>query len=231
MNTVASLSTQPAAQNSTALKDVWRAIHPHSCPYHYNFHLHTACSDGQLTPENLIQQAVAIGLKGMAITDHHSVRGYQAAQDWLNENSHQSDRSLPSLWTGIEVTSELMGTEIHLLGYAFEPEHPTLQPYLQGHRPQGREAFAERVIDALHSAGGLVILAHPARYRRPADELIPAAVELGIDGVEAYYAYNNPKPWQPSIRETQQVTKLSELYGLFNTCGTDTHGASILQRI
>jgi DNA polymerase III alpha subunit (gram-positive type) len=76
----ASASAQVAAQNQQALKQVWENIQPDSCPYSYNFHMHTIYSDGQLKPEKLIEQAVAIGLKGLAITDHHTIGGYEVAQ-------------------------------------------------------------------------------------------------------------------------------------------------------
>jgi len=62
-------------------------------------------------------------------------------------------------------------------------------------------------------------------------ELIPLAVELGIDGIESYYAYGNPKPWKPSLRETDEALRLGLTYGLLNTCGTDTHGNDLLVRI
>lgn len=227
-----SLPTKPVAQNTHILKEVWESVTFDSCPYHYNFHMHTTCSDGQLTPEALLGQAVAIGLKGMAITDHHSVRGYQKAQRYLEAMTREQPAApLPHLWTGVEVTAQLLDTEVHILGYGFDPENRALQPYLQGESPLGKQAEAERAIDVLHGAGGLAVLAHPSRYRRPAAELIPAAADLGIDGVEAYYAYGNPKPWQPSKRETQTAKQLSEIYGLFTTCGTDTHGSNLLQRV
>jgi predicted metal-dependent phosphoesterase TrpH len=76
------------------------------------------------------------------------------------------------------------------------------------------------------------VLAHPARYKRSFEELIPAAVALSIDGIETYYAYGgNPSPWQPSPKETEAVSALGRQYGLLNTCGTDTHGLNLLQRI
>jgi hypothetical protein len=87
------------------------------------------------------------------------------------------------------------------------------------------------VIVALHQAGGLAVLAHPERYRRSAAELIPVAAHLGIDGVETYYAYGNPEPWQPSPNQTQKVKQLSATYNLLNTCGTDTHGLNLLRRL
>jgi predicted metal-dependent phosphoesterase TrpH len=60
---------------------------------------------------------------------------------------------------------------------------------------------------------------------------VAAAVELGIDGIEAFYAYGNPKPWLPSQRETEQALALSRQYQLFATCSTDSHGKSLLHRI
>lgn len=221
-----------ASQDTHALRQIWATLHEASCPYHYNFHMHTVCSDGQLQPEALIEQAVSIGLKGLAITDHHSVNGYRAAQNWLERvRLEQPHRPFPHLWTGVEINADLLGTEVHLLGYAFNPDYPTLQPYLHGKPSPETDIQAASVIGAIHQAGGLAVLAHPERYTRPATELIPIAAQLGIDGVEAYYAYRNPSPWQTSPEQTQRVKQLSQQYDLFNTCGTDTHGLNLLQRL
>lgn len=226
------ITTLSEAQNTIALKQAWKSITAQSCPSVYNFHMHTVCSDGQLKPEALITQAVTIGLKGLAITDHHSTRGYQVAQELLDDKRQQEpDNSFPHLWTGVEITSNLAGVEVHILGYAFAPEHPAIVPYLRGGSPSGENSEVVKVVDAIHQAGGLTVLAHPARYRRPASELITKAVGAGIDGVEAYYAYNNPKPWKTSYKETKEVEDLAEQYSLYTTCGTDTHGMSLLYRI
>ncbi len=232
MRMVATSSLKPTAQDTTYLKSVWETINYASCPRVYNFHLHTQASDGRLTPSNLVQQAIAIGLKGFAITDHHSVDSYRQAEQYLARvGSDNAEINLPHLWTGVEITSHLSEVEVHILGYGFDPEHPSIELYLQGNRPHGENAEAKQVIDSIHHAGGLVVLAHPERYRRSAEQLIPAAAELGIDGVETFYAYNNPQVWQPSPGKTQVVLALAEKYRLFSTCGTDTHGLNILQRI
>ena len=229
-----STSGKSAAQDVATLRQVFASITAESCPHSYNFHMHTTHSDGQLQPESLMEQAIALSLKGFAITDHHRVSGYQAAQHWLDNWRHSAEaieRTIPQLWIGTEITSQLLDTEVHMLGFAFNPEHEAMVPYLQGMAPRGQAAQAAQVISAIHQAGGLAVLAHPVRYRRSHHDLIPAAVNSGVDGVEAYYAYNNPKPWRPSPEETQQVRQLSARYHLLNTCGTDTHGLSLLQRI
>ncbi len=226
---VVSSTTIPKSQDTKALRQVFEQVSAESCPTSFNFHMHTVCSDGRLQPEALAQQSIVIGLKGFAITDHHSISGYRAAQHWFDKQS--SDRPLPHLWTGVEVTASLLNTEVHILSYGFDPNAGSMQPYLRGVSPLGAEAAAGIVIDAMHAAGGLVVLAHPMRYRRSPEELIAEAVNLGIDGVETFYAYDNPNPWRPSPKQTQRVASLSQTYGLLNTCGSDTHGLSLLQRL
>jgi predicted metal-dependent phosphoesterase TrpH len=222
---------RPAAQDLVALRAVFATIDAASCPQTYNFHMHTTHSDGQMTPEKLVQQALAIGLKGFAITDHHQVAGFYEAQGYLQQAQPPDDGPLPHLWTGVEINANLLDVIVHILGYGFNPHHPAIADYLLGEAPLGAIAEADRVISAIHQAGGLAVLAHPARYRKPKEDLIPAAVAIGIDGVETYYAYNNPKPWMPSPDQTEAVEQISQTYRLLNTCGTDSHGLSLEYRV
>lgn len=224
----------PPGQDRLALQQVFQALNARSCPTSYNFHLHTQRSDGQLAPHEVIQQAIAIGLKGLAITDHHTAQGYKDAQHWLDEwkQSHpEQAATAPYLWTGVEINAELLGVDVHILGYAFNPDAPSLQPYLLGSRPIGETYQAQKVITAIQQAGGFAVLAHPARYRLPATDLIIEAAHLGIDGVEVYYAYRHTNPWSPSPKITNQVKQLTDSFGLLNTCGTDTHGRDLLLRL
>ncbi|MBE9012768.1 PHP domain-containing protein [Pseudanabaenaceae cyanobacterium LEGE 13415] len=224
-----STGTPSTARDAVSLRQVFASLTAESCPLTYNFHMHTTHSDGQLHPEALAQQAIELSLKGFAITDHHQISGYRTAQRYME--AFQGCPDLPQLWTGTEITSRLLETEVHILGFAFDPNHAAIASYLQGSAPQGDRAQASRVVNAIQEAGGIAVLAHPARYRRSADELIPAAAMVGIDGVETFYAYNNPKPWMPSPKETARVTELQDEFGLLSSCGTDTHGMSLLQRL
>lgn len=221
--------TAAAAQVQTVLQ----GIEADSCPRLYNFHLHTTCSDGKLQPREVMEQAIAIGLRGLAITDHHGVRGYEAACAWLEDYQWRSGgRSpLPKLWVGTEINADLQGTEVHILAYGFQTSHVAMRPYLVGRPPQGDAHLAPNVIAAIQQAGGLAILAHPARYRRSPQELILAAYRYGIDGVETYYAYGNPNPWQATPEPTQAIASLAAELNLLSSCGTDTHGRSLLSRL
>jgi predicted metal-dependent phosphoesterase TrpH len=224
-----------AAKDAIALREVFGKIDSQSCPQFYNFHMHTLYSDGRLEPEVLMEQALAIGLLGMAITDHHSIAGYKLAQQWFLQRQELQDTSLAlqnlHLWTGVEITANLLDTQVHILGYAFDPDSSSIEPYIRGRSPKGDLAQALRVIKAIQEAGGVAVLAHPARYHLSPKDLVPAAADLGIDGVETYYAYNNPNPWEPSPKRTQLVKRLAEAHGLLSTCGTDTHGMDLGRRL
>jgi len=74
---------------------------------------------------------------------------------------------------------------------------------------------AEQVIDMIHRAGGVSVLAHPGRYER--DDLIPALVEKGLVGLEVYY------PGQDRAT-TEGYLSLASRYGLVVTGGCDDHG-------
>ena len=231
-----------ATQDSLLLREVLQSINAQSCPKTYNFHMHTNCSDGKLTPAELMTQAVDIGLHGMAITDHHNIRGYRKARQWMEDwrwhnpsswsrRRDPNKKSLPKLWTGIEITSYLAETDVHILGYAFRANEEAMEPYVQGSAPRGDDRQAARVIDAIHAAGGIAVLAHPVRYRTDETTLIAAAAQLGIDGVETYYAYDNPKVWRPSPGKTERVQVLAEAHRLLSSCGTDTHGKVLTKRL
>ncbi|MGB7249096.1 MAG: PHP domain-containing protein [Phormidesmis sp.] len=236
------MAHRTATQDSLLLKEVLQSINAQSCPRTYNFHMHTNCSDGKLTPAELMTQAVEIGLYGMAITDHHNVKGYRKACEWMEDwrwhnpsswgrKRKSGVKALPKLWTGIEITAFLADTDVHILGYAFRPDSESIKPYIQGGAPKGEARKAERVINAIKSAGGIAVLAHPVRYRTDEITLIRAAARLGIDGVETYYAYDNPKVWRPSPGKTERVQMLAREHNLLSSCGTDTHGKVLTKRL
>ncbi len=225
--------TLPHSQTAAArLRQILAKVTIESCPNLLNFHLHTTHSDGQMQSLALIKEAISLKLQHIAITDHHSVAGYLQARQFLDRLVFTSESPvLPELHIGIEINASLLFTEVHILGYGFDPSHPYMEPYLQGKTTAGIDYQAKSVISAIHQAGGVAVLAHPVRYRRTPEELVPAAAALGIDGVETYYCYSNSVPWQPSPRQTEQVKRLGDRYELLHTCGTDSHGFGITTRL
>jgi predicted metal-dependent phosphoesterase TrpH len=86
---------------------------------------------------------------------------------------------------------------------------------------------AEAVVAAVQAAGGLALLAHPARYRLPHQRLIAAAAEVGLDGGEAWYDYTMAPRWFPTPLVCEAIAADLAERGLLQSCGTDTHGLAL----
>ncbi|MHC4871034.1 MAG: PHP domain-containing protein [Planctomycetota bacterium] len=75
-----------------------------------DLHTHTNFSDGILTPEELVEEAIWKGLSAIGITDHDSLAGIERAQN-------AGEKSGIEVIPGVELSCELEGVEVHILGY------------------------------------------------------------------------------------------------------------------
>ena len=205
------------------LTAVLRQVEARSCPRRFNFHCHTRCSDGSLRPAELAAQAVALGLEHLAVTDHHSVTAHGPLLLAFAQLAASGER-VPQLWRGLEISALLDGCLVHVLALGCSHNLQPLAPYLQGVSAVGPALRAEAVVAAIHAAGGLALLAHPARYRLPHRRLIAAAAALGFDGGEAWYDYEQKPQWAPSALVCAAIAADLDKRGLLQSCGTDTHG-------
>lgn len=94
---------------------------PEAEPVKIDLHLHSTASDGSLSPSAVVWAAAAGGLTLVALTDHDTVSGYAEAR----AATPPALRLLP----GIEVSSTHAGTDLHILGYLFDPAHPALSAH------------------------------------------------------------------------------------------------------
>ncbi len=211
-----------------SIQDVLLKVNKGSCPKDINLHCHTSYSDGSLHPHLLIQQAIATKIQHIAVTDHHSISAYSLMVDYLE--TIDNNQSKPTLWSGIEISCLVNKCLVHILGLDFDISHKALTKYTSGSSPVGMDLQAVNVINAIHDAGGLAILAHPARYRIDAITLINYSHKLGIDGVEVWYDYDSKPKWSYSEYICQQIYNRVKELGLYSTCGTDSHGFSLLGR-
>lgn len=92
-----------------------------------DLHMHTTASDGRSTPEGLVAEAAATGVRIMAVTDHDTTAGVAAAQAAAREAG-------VTCHVGIEITSVDAGRDVHVLGYGFDPAHPELTGFLTTQR-------------------------------------------------------------------------------------------------
>ena len=224
-----SAAAATAPEEGHPLEAVLAGVTQRCCPTRVNFHCHTVWSDGSLRPTDLAQQALALGLQHLAITDHHSLGAYDEAFALLQ---HASERGQPAprLWRGVEISALLEGCLVHVLALGFAAHHPSLRPYLQGSSQVGDALRAEVVVSAIHEAGGLAVLAHPGRYRLPFKTLIAAAAHQGFDGAETWYDYGMAAVWTPTPVVCEAIATEVRRCGLLMSCGTDTHGYDLCGR-
>ncbi len=110
-----------------------------------DLHLHTRCSDGRLTPAELIDRARAAGLYCVAITDHDTIEG-------LAEAEQAAARRGMVVVPGVELSVQVDDEEVHLLGYFFDPAHPALNEALKAYQ-QARVQRFEAMLERLQEVG------------------------------------------------------------------------------
>ena len=214
--------------NKKELIELTSNIDKYSCPNIINFHCHTKFSDGSFDPEQLLDQVFINKLKFISITDHHTVKAHVFIEqnNILEKYPNNSFNLIP----GIEINCLLLGCLVHVIGLGININSKQLTPYIQGDSPTGNDLNISSVTKAIRLAGGISFLAHPARYRIPFYQLIPEANKLGVDGIEVWYDYDLKEKWEASNFVCSEINKLTESLNMLKTCGTDSHGYSLLGR-
>lgn len=166
-----------------------------------DFHVHTSHSyDASGTPREMVEQAIALGLDAICITDHDSVSGALEAMDFARRGSLL-------VIPGIEVKSR----EGHILGINVTK----LVPSGLSFRDTAR---------LIRQAGGLAVLAHPFRWPhhfRALAELDFREVRDLIDGVEIM----NASAFRYANKKARQFVRR---YALPFTAGSDAHSTDFL---
>jgi|LSQX01.3.fsa_nt_gb predicted metal-dependent phosphoesterase TrpH len=152
-----------------------------------DLHLHTTESDGTWTPEQLVGQACQIGLGAIAITDHDTTAGIEAAQ----RNAPQQLQVIP----GIELSCVAEdGEEVHIVGLWIDPQYQPLQQELTALRSAriGRiEEILARLADLGISLEQGDVLRFATRDVLSRSHIASALVEKGVvaSKKEAFDAY------------------------------------------
>jgi len=243
-----------------------------------DLHLHTNFSDGTFTPEELAGHGARLGFAALALTDHDSVEGCARMGAAC---AAAGIEFIP----GTELTAELDGTELHVLGYFLDTNNEKLlmeiakfqtvrqqrihqmvarinemgvplevesvfslanckspgrphvaralvkaglvknldeafERFLKKNRPAWVPKSKISALDAIelvHQAGGLAVMAHPGLNRT--DEVIPALVEAGLDGIECFHTKH-------STAMSAHYLEIADKFHLLVTGGSDCHGFS-----
>ncbi len=178
-------------------------VKPDGMPREADLHIHTDVSDGTFTPEEAVSCACKIGLAAIAIADHDAVNAIDLA---ISAAAGTGLEIVPS----VELTAEVDGREMHLLGYHIDWHDLSLRRQLAEFQ-KDRQRRAELIIERLaglgiyvplelvmsFSGGASVGRLHIARAMAAAGAIrqVRDAFRYYIgDGGPAYVAKNRLKP-------------------------------------
>jgi predicted metal-dependent phosphoesterase TrpH len=111
----------------------------------YDLHCHSTCSDGLLSPTDVVRRAADRGVDVLALTDHDEIAGLPEARAAAREAGI-------ALVGGSELSVSWDDVTLHVLGLGIDCEHATLAQGLETIR-SGRDARARRMAEALEHAG------------------------------------------------------------------------------
>lgn len=246
----------------------------------FDLHSHTDCSDGHLSPNDLVLRAKAKGVDVLAITDHDTIAGWQMAEATAREIGL---RLIP----GIEFSSQWQKIGVHIVGLNLSVNSPELHQailaqnlsreqrsiqiaeklnkmgipgalegareiagsatvarphfaqYLiaQGHVKDMNAAFKKylgqgkgadvkyqwpeiaEVIAWIKAAGGIAVLAHPAKYELTRTKLCKLVSEFAEVGGDAMEIISGQQP----DAVTKDLLRIANQFNLYASCGSDFH--------
>lgn len=141
-----------------------------------DLHLHTQASDGNLSPAELVNLCAERGLKVIAISDHDSTEGL--AEAYAAVQAYTGVEIIPA----IELSTDVPGSEIHILGYFIDTSDSAFQKTLKRFR-EGRYERGRMMVEKLVELGYSITwervreIAGDAAIGRP--HIAAAVVEAG----------------------------------------------------
>ena len=248
-----------------------------------DLHTHSTCSDGSLSPSELVEHAAQAGVGVLALTDHDSVAGLDEAQRAALTHGL-------ILIPGAEISAAWRAQTLHILALWVDPAAPALQELLamqvalrnerlqkmcarlskmrlpgeqllaqiqsstalptrshlaqamveQGLVSDAQAAFRkylgqgkggyvsaawpelEKVVATIRAAGGVAVLAHPARYKLSASgrrAMLKVFVSAGGTGIEVVCGGDHS--------HVEGLADLAIHFGLQGSVGSDFHHPNV----
>jgi hypothetical protein len=88
-----------------------------------DLHIHSTCSDGVLTPDEIVSKAINAGLKAISITDHDTISAIPVAKPKAESQGLE-------FISGVEMSATYEDVDVHILGYYINTQDATLRSYL-----------------------------------------------------------------------------------------------------
>jgi predicted metal-dependent phosphoesterase TrpH len=111
----------------------------------FDLHSHSTCSDGLLSPAELVERAVQRSVDVLALTDHDEIKGLDAAREAAAQWGIR-------LINGVEISVLWDDVTLHIVGLNIDTAYLPLADGLAAIR-SGREMRAQRMAESLATVG------------------------------------------------------------------------------
>lgn len=152
----------------------------------FDLHMHSHFSDGNWSPEELVDEANNQGLKTIALTDHDTTDGIAPAR------VHAAQYGIEVI-SAVEISTHRKGKELHILGYFVDCENDLLRNLLKD-----QKEIRVNHVETLAKRAGIdpdFILNFNVKATIGKAHIAKALVACGVakDLNEAYFEYLMPK--------------------------------------
>ena len=110
-----------------------------------DLHVHSTASDGTQTPEEVVAEAISLGLTAVGIADHDTIAGIDVA---LAAAEGTDLIVVPA----VEINTEVGPKDVHIIGYYIDYASPELHEKLAYVR-EARFGRGERIVEKLRQVG------------------------------------------------------------------------------
>ncbi len=104
--------------------------------YNYDFQCHSTFSDGDCSPSEIITKAKNNKIKGLILTDHNTLAGYDEFKKEANKKSIET-------FQGIEISTKYKDIEVHILAYSLcfdiKKVNKILTPIIKGYNERSKK--------------------------------------------------------------------------------------------
>lgn len=138
-----------------------------------DLHMHTICSDGALSPKEIVDQAKKNGVSVIAIADHDTIEAY--TPELFEYAKEQGIKLIPA----VEISTKLKKAGLHVLGYNFDLKNEELLKRLYSLR-NARHDYLSNVGEKLAELGYVLNVSELDKI----DAVTKAHIALDITGNE-----------------------------------------------
>lgn len=191
-----------------------------------DFHMHSTCSDGGCSPEEVVLLAKKRNVDIISLTDHNTTLG-------VNDAIKCGDKIGVKVIPGVELSTRYNHARVHVLGYFKDDSYKDelllkILSLVKSHKISSIKHLMQNSInfkdckdklsvkagiEILRFFGATIVLAHPVLLLRSDFKEI---IKLNFDGLEAMYFSNREE-------DTEYFINIAKERNLLYTAGSDFH--------